>query len=228
MPLWQRAWEEFSLMKYFILSLDSRQQIGIVTIIGQNLVLMEKRLANLLQFSLDLRDSLDKNNSIISSCLSLWAISNGVLPNWSLKFILRPWFNRYSTLLIFPEKAAKCNGVLLVSSRGSFWHPTWNKYWRILISWRTEAWWTGVHPKLSAQFLFWVAFHINSTISRFPIKQTNIYSLEIRSLCLMKWPSEMLQNLPYFWNTKTHVVFFISHFVPLYSSSYWMPWSMLT
>ena len=24
----------------------------------------------------------------------------------------------------------------------------------------------------------------------------------------MKWPCEMLQNLPYFWNTKTHIVFF--------------------
>ena len=29
------------------------------------------------------------------------------------------------------------------------------------------------------------------------------HSTEIRGLCLMKWPSEMLQNLPYFWNTKT-------------------------
>ena len=130
---------------------------------------MEKCRTNLLQFSFDLRDSLDKNNSAISSCLSLWAISNGVLPNWSLKFILRPWFKRYSTLLNFPEKAAKWSGVLLVSSRGSFWHPAWNKYCRIVVSSRTEAWWTGVHPKLSVQFLFFVFFHINSTISRFPI-----------------------------------------------------------
>ena len=35
------------------------------------------------------------------------------------------------------------------------------------------------------------------------------HSSEIRGLCLMKWPSETLQNLPYFWNMKTHVVFFI-------------------
>ena len=27
------------------------------------------------------------------------------------------------------------------------------------------------------------------------------HSSEIRGLCLMKWPSEMLQNLPYFWKT---------------------------
>ena len=35
-----------------------------------------------------------------------------------------------------------------------------------------------------------------------------IHSSEIRSLCLMKWPSEMLQNLSYFWNMKTYVFFF--------------------
>ena len=34
----------------------------------------------------------------------------------------------------------------------------------------------------------------------------------------MKLPSEMLQNLPYFWNTKTHVVFFVFHFMLLYIS----------
>ena len=38
------------------------------------------------------------------------------------------------------------------------------------------------------------------------------HSSEIRGLCLMKWPSEMLQNLPYFWNTKSHIVFFVFHF----------------
>ena len=27
------------------------------------------------------------------------------------------------------------------------------------------------------------------------------HSLEIRGLCLMKWPIEMPQNMPYFWNT---------------------------
>ena len=35
------------------------------------------------------------------------------------------------------------------------------------------------------------------------------YSSEIRrGLCLNKCFSEMLQNLPYFWNMKTHVDFF--------------------
>ena len=42
-----------------------------------------------------------------------------------------------------------------------------------------------------------------------------IYSSEIRCLCLMKWPSETLQNLPYFWNTKTWPCSFF-HFVLLY------------
>ena len=36
------------------------------------------------------------------------------------------------------------------------------------------------------------------------------HSSEIRGLCLMKCSSETLQNLTYIWNTKTHVVFFIS------------------
>ena len=44
----------------------------------------------------------------------------------------------------------------------------------------------------------------------------SVHSSKIRGLCLMKCSSEMLQNLPYFWNTKTHVVFFIFHFVLLY------------
>ena len=39
-----------------------------------------------------------------------------------------------------------------------------------------------------------------------------VHSSEIRGLCLMKWPREMLQNLSYFWNTKTHVVFFVTNF----------------
>ena len=30
------------------------------------------------------------------------------------------------------------------------------------------------------------------------------HSSEIRGLCLMKWPSEMLQNLPYFWIKKAN------------------------
>ena len=33
------------------------------------------------------------------------------------------------------------------------------------------------------------------------------HSSEIRGLCLMKWPSKSLQNLPYFWNMKTLIVF---------------------
>ena len=42
------------------------------------------------------------------------------------------------------------------------------------------------------------------------------HSSEIRGLCLMKWPSETIQNLPYFMHKKTHVVFFVFHFVQLY------------
>ena len=30
------------------------------------------------------------------------------------------------------------------------------------------------------------------------------HSLEIRALCLIKWPSKMLKIFSYFWNTKSH------------------------
>ena len=33
------------------------------------------------------------------------------------------------------------------------------------------------------------------------------HSSEIRGLCLMKWPNELLQNLPYFWKSKMNVGF---------------------
>ena len=54
------------------------------------------------------------------------------------------------------------------------------------------------------------------------------HSSEIRGLCLMKWPSERLQNLPNFWNTKTFGIF--SFFIPCYFIIFpneW-PWSMST
>ena len=38
------------------------------------------------------------------------------------------------------------------------------------------------------------------------------HSSEIRGLCLMKLSSKTLQNLPYFWNKKTQIVFFVFHF----------------
>ena len=34
------------------------------------------------------------------------------------------------------------------------------------------------------------------------------HSSELRGFCLMKWPGEMLQNLPYFIYTKTQICFF--------------------
>ena len=48
----------------------------------------------------------------------------------------------------------------------------------------------------------------------------SMHSSEMRGLCLMKWPSEMLQNLPYFWNMKTHVCsfFFISCYFIFFSN----------
>ena len=46
------------------------------------------------------------------------------------------------------------------------------------------------------------------------------HSSEIRGLCLKKCSSETLQNLPYFWNTKTQVntkLFLVFHFVLVFS-----------
>ena len=45
-------------------------------------------------------------------------------------------------------------------------------------------------------------------------KYVHIHSSQFQGLCSMKSSSEMLQNLPYFWNMKTHIVIF--HFMLLY------------
>ena len=45
-----------------------------------------------------------------------------------------------------------------------------------------------------------------------------LHSSQFEGLCSTKSSSKMLQNLPYFWNTKNHIVFFIFHFVLLYFS----------
>ena len=52
------------------------------------------------------------------------------------------------------------------------------------------------------------------------------HSSEIRGLCLMKWPSEMLQNLAYFWNVKTHFSFFIYCYFIFFLINALVGWSM--
>ena len=55
-------------------------------------------------------------------------------------------------------------------------------------------------------------FQCNNSLRRWRVC---LHSSEILGLCLMKWPSKMLQNLPHFWNMKTHVVFsFCGSFFP--------------
>ena len=49
------------------------------------------------------------------------------------------------------------------------------------------------------------------------------HSSEIRGLSSTKCSSEMLQNLLYFMYKKTHVVFFIFHFLQLYFLPYECP-----
>ena len=48
---------------------------------------------------------------------------------------------------------------------------------------------------------------------------------EIRGLHSTKCSSETLQNWLYFMFKKTHVVFFVFHFVQFYIFTLWMPWS---
>ena len=55
-----------------------------------------------------------------------------------------------------------------------------------------------------------------------------IHSSEIRGLRSTKCSSETLQNLLYFMYKKTHVVFFVFHFVQLYIFTLWLPWSVST
>ena len=54
------------------------------------------------------------------------------------------------------------------------------------------------------------------------------HSSEIRGLHSTKCFSKTLQNLLYFMYKKTHVVFFVFHFVQLNIFTLWMPWSMST
>ena len=85
---------------------------------------------------------------------------------------------------------------------------------------------------------FWIKFlsslHHNKCFSRALSKNKFLFldmlahSLEITGLRSMKCSSETLQNLLYFMYKKTHVVFFVFHFVQLYMFTLWMPWSMST
>ena len=56
------------------------------------------------------------------------------------------------------------------------------------------------------------------SITFFSWFQLKGHSSEIRGLCSTKSSNEILQNLPYFWNKKTCLVFFMFHFVLLYFS----------
>ena len=66
--------------------------------------------------------------------------------------------------------------------------------------------------------IFWQLLRIFDTwITGFTVYIQH-HSSEIRGLCLMKWHSVVLQNLPYFWNTKTHILLFFSFRAALFLS----------
>ena len=74
-----------------------------------------------------------------------------------------------------------------------------------------------LHQKTLLQLQSPMQYHI---ILCFFVKMYSYYLLthssEIRGLCLMKCPSEILENLPYIYHNKSHVVFFVFHFMQLY------------
>ena len=106
--------------------------------------------------------------------------------------IKSPWRNKCAT----PAQRSHSNGLgYYIEHYWCFenWHTWFQKVGKI-VRWRLPIW-----------------THSGIEIEKIVLKTYSLiyHSSEIRDLCLMKWPSEMLQNLQYFWNTKTYVVFFI-------------------
>ena len=75
-----------------------------------------------------------------------------------------------------------------------------------------SGYWEHHQPKLKQH----LTRDTNRGIDSYPSHVKPMHSSEIRVLCLMKCSSETIQNLPYFWNMKNHVDFFIFHFILLY------------
>ena len=103
---------------------------------------------------------------------------------------------------------ARLFGATNQEDRGFWWH--------LIVFFRNSC--SKIHSNCRKRLAFMIAgFAKNSLLlCLFFIKFIIVHSSEIGGLCLMKCPSEILQNLPYFYHKKTHAVFFIFHLVQLY------------
>ena len=70
-------------------------------------------------------------------------------------------------------------------------------------SYQNYVCWHSTYNKRSAK---WYGMVIGAKAKIYGKNTLLSHSSEIRGICLMKWPSKMLQNLPNFWNTKTHTI----------------------
>ena len=75
-----------------------------------------------------------------------------------------------------------------------------------------HLWWLHLAQSLKINSLW----ENNSSLSTENLSMPLAHSSEIRGLYSTKCSSETLQNLLYFMYKKTHVVFFVFHFVQLY------------
>ena len=131
-------------------------------------------------------------------------------------------------------------------SKKFFWHPSFLHNWKPL--W--EYWKTKETVNGNLLFLLWMSqlFRWIGRFIKIIVKMSTLWE-RLRAYfnrMLRKLPqwyqsnkstlfrkkrfalNGTLQNLLYFMYKKTHVVFFVFHFVPLYIFTLWMPWSMST
>ena len=64
------------------------------------------------------------------------------------------------------------------------------------------------HYILYCRYICYKSWLIYSSISGIQCRYINLHSSQFQGLRSTKNSSETLQNLPYFWNTKTNIVFF--------------------
>ena len=70
--------------------------------------------------------------------------------------------------------------------------------------------------RLMCGTIYTFAQKLNDKREKLPKRDIHMHSSEIRGLCLMKWPSKTLQNLPYFIYMKTQSCFSRFSFLATY------------
>ena len=75
-----------------------------------------------------------------------------------------------------------------------------------VLSWNYLTWCNALNTEFNAKKI--IRLHCDRS-TLYQLFLLHFHSSEIWGLGFMKWPSEMLQNLPYFCNTKIQIVFFV-------------------